>query len=222
MSVQLSKQWQIQLDTTLNGVEMFQQYPVVELPKLESSKYEFVGWDQFKIHTVDQKRLYSKEYGPCLALVVRGYDESDQLSHTGLAHVFMKKKTYTDFLEEVGKMVRGRIELFIAGGSVKALPHVVEITAEIAPRFKMEVLQDVTSQFFKAVGMQKGQKLYRGNSGIGQLYFDSHFNPTIALTLEISGIENLKEFVEQNSCKFIVLSDNMLVSYATSHLPQFE
>lgn len=222
MSVQLSKQWQIQRDTTLNGVEMFQKYPVLELAKLEPSEYEYVGWDQFKIHAVHQKKLYSEEYGPCLALAVRGYDESGQLSHTGLAHVFMKKKVYTDFLEEVSKVVKGRIELFIAGGSAKALPHVVEIKSEIVPKFKMEVLHNVASLFYKSIGMQKGQMLYQGSSGIAQLYFDPHFNPTIVLNLEITGIDNLKECVEQNSCKFIVLSDEMLLGFATRHLPQFE
>lgn len=222
INLEHSNKWQITRSKTLDGVDIFQDYPVAEKTALPESDNEYVGWDHFKIHTVDQKRLYSTEFGPCVGLAVRGYDEADQLSHIGLAHVWSMKKVYIDFLQTVRKVVKGRIELFIAGGMNRATSNIAEIKDSIAKEHDIQVLDDVSIKFYKPIGLIYRNTMYRGDSGITQLYFDRDFNPRIELNLDMTGLDNLEEAVADVACKMMVLPDTALGFRSLSNEPQFK
>lgn len=219
INLEFSNKWQITRSKTLDGVDIFQHYPVAEKAVLPESENEYVEWDQFKIHTVDQKRLYSKDFGPCLALAVRGYDESGKMSHIGLAHINSREQVYIDFLQKVREAVKGRIELFIAGGAKETTFHINEIWESWAKELKMEVMHDVSKRFFKRIALSYNDKTYRGSTGIAQLYFDREFNLRIEVDLEMTELERLEEVTSEKACELKVMPEDLFSSIFSEEPP---
>ncbi len=79
---------------------------------------ECVAWDQGKVIEAGSKRIYSKEFGPCIAVLARGYKEnSDTPTHLALHHVFHDTLSFQRTLSKlIGLVQRGEIEVFISGG----------------------------------------------------------------------------------------------------------
>lgn len=79
----------------------------------------YVGWDQGKVVDLAlEKPLYSTEFGPCIAVLARGYRKNSDLpTHLALHHVFMNPSKLTDTLHQLAEeMGTGKIEIFISGG----------------------------------------------------------------------------------------------------------
>lgn len=205
----LSNKWGITVLKNLAKLDIFNKYVIGEKVELLKAEYEGVGWDQFKIHSVDQKKLYTTELGPCLGLTVRGYDETGQLSHSGIAHVFMKDNLHQKFFEDLRGKVKGRIELFIAGGMYRQ-DELLKKIIDDAKEFKIDVVDNVSKTFFKKVALIFKGMAYRGESGIAQLYFDSKFNPQIVADLLITGISDLEQVISDPACKLQLLPDHLL------------
>lgn len=188
----LVDKWQITVSKALSKAEAFQKYPDGEITQLPESEYEMVGWDQFKIHSLDQKKLYTTQLGPCLGLSARGYDQNGQLSHVGIAHKFMNDDLPKEFLKKMGETAKGRIELFIAGGDGESTRLVNKILT-FAKKSNIAVLDNLSKIFFRDYFLFYSNMVYRGSSGITQLFFDSKFNPHIQADLLITGLSNLNE-----------------------------
>ncbi|HEY5259473.1 MAG TPA: hypothetical protein VIJ46_02415 [Rhabdochlamydiaceae bacterium] len=202
----LSNRWQITILKTLQGLDLFKKYAIGEKVEFPESDYEMVGWDQFKIHSIDEKKLYTAELGPCLGLTARGYDESGQLIHTGIAHVFMSEDLHHKFFACMREKVKGRIELFLAGGGSKQAVLVGEIQAA-AEEANIKVVDDVSQRFSKRVALIYKNMIYRGDSGIAQLYFDNRYNPQIVASLDMTGLSNLEEVVSDSACVLQQMGD---------------
>lgn len=88
----------------------------ITIPEHNSS---FVGWDKGKVSQVGTELpLYTTELGPCIAILARAFQETDQVSHTAVHHVFMAPDKFSDTLKNlVEKTVKGTIEIFISGGN---------------------------------------------------------------------------------------------------------
>lgn len=202
----LSDRWNITILKTLQGLDLFKKYAIGTQAEFPRSDYEMVGWDQFKVHSLDEKKLYTKELGPCLGLTARGYDESGKLSHTGMAHVFMSQDLHHKFFACMREKVKGRIELFLAGGGSKQAVLVAKIQAA-AEEANIKVVDDVSQRFFKPIALIYKNMMYRGSSGIAQLYFDTQYNPQIVANLDMTGISNLEDVVSDSASVLQQMND---------------
>lgn len=195
----LSDRWQITISKSLQGLDLFKKYAIGTAAELPKSDYKMVGWDQFEVHSIDETKLYTTELGPCLGLTARGYDQSGQLSHTGIAHVMADDNLHREFFACMREKVKGRIELFVAGGGSKQAALVKMIKAD-AEKADIKVVDDVSQLLFKPIALFCKNMIYRGNSGITQLYFDNRYNPQIVANLDIAGVENLEEVLSDSTC----------------------
>lgn len=58
----LSDRWQITILKTLKGLDLFKKYAIGTQAELPRSDYEMVGWDQFKVHSLDEKSSIQKNW----------------------------------------------------------------------------------------------------------------------------------------------------------------
>lgn len=98
-------------------------YPIYTIPveegKLPSDQETYVGWDQGKVvELATEKPLYSKEFGPCVAVLARGYKGNSKLpTHLALHHVFRNTELLAKTLSDlVNRVSVGTVEIFISGG----------------------------------------------------------------------------------------------------------
>lgn len=208
-----SAKWQITVSKSLQNIEAFKEYPIaepVELFQVEppqsdykmveldfftkpveppQSDYEMVGWDQFEIHSIDQKKLYTTQLGPCLGLSARVYDIAGKLTHIGIAHKFVDDNLPQAFLESLREKVKGRIELFIAGGDNRSDELLGRIRSLVNEKNNVKIVDDVSKKFFKNFTLTLRNTVYFGFSGINQIYFDREFNSRLQVDLNV-GLSN--------------------------------
>lgn len=95
------------------GTLEYIKYPIRTIPVKEgqfpSEQETYVGWDQGKVVEVSKESLlYSEQFGPCLAVLARGYkDGSDEPNYLALHHVFYDTSrlldTLNDLVQRVGR-----------------------------------------------------------------------------------------------------------------------
>lgn len=184
----LSDKWNITVSKPLQRHSQdFKNLPVAEEPQLPTEAFDPVGWDHYIIHSVAEKRLHTSQLGPCIGLAARGFDESGKLTHIGLAHSFMSETMPGTYFEELRKNIKGRIELFIAGGDREADSRLRSIYS-LAKHHRITILHDVSKRFFKEFNLPYKQMLYRASSGISQIFFDQLFNLRLHADLEVIGL----------------------------------
>jgi len=184
----LSDRWNITVSKTLQKhVAEFNDATIAH--EVQTEEFDQVGWDHFIIHSIAEKRLITTQLGPCIGLATRGFDEAGKLTHIGLAHSFASDKMPVNYFEELRKVIKGRIELFIAGGDREADSRLRAIYS-LANQHHITILHNVAKRFFKEFYLPYQNMLYSASYGISQIYFDPLFNLRLHGDLNVIGLQN--------------------------------
>jgi hypothetical protein len=184
----LSDSWNITVSEPLHRLfDDFKHLPIAKETALPIEEFRSVGWDHYAIHSIREKRLDTSHLAPCIGLATRGFDESGKLTHIGLAHSFLNKKMPGTYFEELRKIIKGRIELFIAGGGRESDSNLRDIYA-LAMEHRITILHDVSQRFYKSFKLPVKGMLYRAISGINQIYFDKLFNLQLYADVDVLGL----------------------------------
>ena len=152
-----------------------------------------VGWGQTKILSVDEARPYSEEFGPCVAFLTRGYQNSaKKASHLGLSHVFMNCDICKEHLVNMQTNFQcQKTEVFISGGHLRGSMH-EEILNQIKQfnqenKGNAEIQEDLygladLGDFYLA----DGPLLHQGTCGIRSAGFDPSCNPYAIVDIQFS------------------------------------
>lgn len=161
----------------------------VAIPILDTQDqtHQWVGMDQGKVVAVNDKPLYSTQFGPCLAILARAFPaQSAAVSHMSLNHIYLRPANFKQTLEElVGKIQgTGAVEIFISGGNRTSREDLVKIQAIISDctsRFKNVEFRRKASTFGIAdVGeyyLFVQNRTHQGNCGLASAGFDQQGNP---------------------------------------------
>lgn len=199
----INSTWTIAFDKQMSDFEIDQLVrpkinpdKIVSLDKisLPSKNDLYVGWSAFKIVTTpNPPLLYSSDFSVCIAVLVRGFKQSNSSnpSHLGLAHVMGSPEIIEPMILEIDQETdHGPIEIFICGGyrsdnlsenNYKNLMERIKTLSQNKPN--IQVLDD---QFgimdipgFYLV--DKKQTAYTGSPGLDFAGFDANHNPYAVL-----------------------------------------
>lgn len=166
---------------------------VSEIPAIQKGDLR-VGWDEANIIKAGKgTHLFSREFGPCIAILMRTFQSNDiQPSFLSLNHVFLKPIHFAITLKQLVKKIEmvGRIEIFISGGNASSKKDYIFI-CNIIKKFKdtyPDVVFEVKDDTFGIAEMENiefkvanntGDKslLVVGVSGINCVGIDKEDNP---------------------------------------------
>lgn len=160
----------------------------------DDSSYQVVAWDQGIISEVGQDLpLYTRHIGPCIAILARAFQEnSEQVTHTALHHLFMLPERFGDTLKALcEKVQKGRVEIFVTGG-------LMQMATSRANRFKVIVLIEKFISEYPAIQFVHCQNLF-GLCDIGKPYKQT----TTMLCPESVGLEYVGFDPQHNPCQIV-------------------
>jgi hypothetical protein len=191
------------------GTLEYIKYPIRTIPVKEgqfpSEQETYVGWDQGKVVEVSKENLlYSEQFGPCLAVLARGYkDGSDEPNYLALHHVFFDTSRLLDTLNDLVQRVgRGTVEVFISGGMEMSERSYREVHDIIKKSATKECSTNVVDDTFRIADLGTVYKCtdrcYDMSNGIDYVGFDSspHHNP-----IQVIGITDRDKTVSDANAK---------------------
>ncbi len=191
--------WQVTISKSLHQVPGFGEYSIGEEIALYDS-HESVGWDHYLIRSINEKKLFTSQLGPCVGIAVRGYDQTGKLTHIGLAHKFRNENLHTVLFQKMREAVgKGHIEAFIAGGNDRQSKYLNKIIS-FAKKNQIQIVDNLTKKFFKSFNLFCEKTIYSGSSGISQIYFDQASNPHLYGDILFNGVENLTKILSNSAC----------------------
>lgn len=200
---------------------------------LPSKNDLYVGWSAVKIiRTPNPSLLYSSEFSVCIAVLVRGFKQSNPSnpSHLGFAHVMGSPEIIDPMILEIDQETdHGPIEIFICGGylsdnisesNYKNLMERIKKLSQNKPH--IQVLDD---QFgimdipgFYLVS--KEQMAYKGCPGLAFAGFDANHNPYAVLGVEFKSFngsrKDVVKFMREENSEIV---DCLLLQHKEELLP---
>lgn len=177
----------------------------------------YVGWNATKvIRTPNLPLLYSSEFSVCIAVLVRGFKQSNPSnpSHLGFAHVMGSPEIVEPMILEIDQETdQGPIEIFVCGGyrsdnlsksNYKKLMERIKKLSQNKPN--IQVLDDqfgiIDIPGFYLI--DKKQLAHKGSPGLTFAGFDANHNPYAVLGVEFSSFTGSRKDVvkfmrEENS-----------------------
>lgn len=187
-------------------------YNIKKIPLIEGQfpvegSETYVGWDQGKVvNLASEKPLYSTEFGPCVAVLARGYKDNSKFpSHLALHHIFTTPSKLTDTLRELIKQIgAGKVEVFISGGQKMSQSYHEEIQNIIKKSATKNCQIAIVDNTFRIADLgtvyKCSNKCYPMNPGIPYVGFTSkHQNP-----VQIIGVSDSHKDVPDSSIRQFV------------------
>lgn len=130
--------------------------------------YLHVSMDDGKVASIEEKPLYSTEFGTCIAVLGRVFKKDEEaVSYTCLHHVFLNpqklNKTLKELSDKAGKVAR--IQFFISGGQKQS----EEVLVEVQEIIEQHRLKNPDIEF----NLEK-ENITFGIADLGEIYLTDH------------------------------------------------
>lgn len=171
-----------------NAINIAIENVAIPILDTQDQTHQWVGMDQGRVVSVNDKPLYSTQFGSCVAILARAFPaHSTNVSHMSLNHIYLKPANFRKTLEELVETIQrtGAVEIFISGGnrsSIEDLEEIQAIVSDCTSRFKNVEFRSKASTFGIAeVGeyylFDENRTGHQGNCGLASAGFDQQGNP---------------------------------------------
>lgn len=171
-----------------------------------------MGWDEGKVVNLEKDQpLYSTEFGPCVAVLARGYKDNSNLpTHLALHHVFTSPSYLKDTLSELIKqMGSGKVEVFISGGQKTSQSYLEEIQSIVKKSATKNCQTAIIDNTFRIANLgtvfKCSNRCYPMTPGISYVGFTSkHQNPVQI----VDATDRFEDVPDSSIRKFVWTSDS--------------